>query len=587
MSDQKNLIIAIILCFVIIFGFQYFYEAPKLKSEQENQAAATTTTSDASNAPTNVPGQAPAAATDAAKTDIPGAAIPNSVTRAESLTKAKRVQINTPSLNGSISLTGGRLDDLKLVKFRETIDPQSPEIKLLSPAGSPHPYYAEFGWSPAPGSTIKLPTASTIWNTSGTELTPEKPLELTWDNGEGLVFHRTISVDENYMFSVEQAVQNNTGSEVTLFPYGLISRHGTPKTANFYILHEGPIGVLNDTLEEIDYDDLAEAGTKSFSSTGGWIGITDKFWLTALVPDQKSKVKARFSYAPQGVRYQTDFLNQDGVTAAPGSRAGITNHVFSGAKEVSVLDADEKEYGISRFDLAIDWGWFYFLTKPIYFALEFLNGLIGNLGLAIMALTVIIKLLLLPLAHKSYVSMSKMKRLQPEMVKLREQYGDDKQKLNQEMMALYKREKANPAAGCLPIMMQVPIFFALYKVLFVTLLMRHQPFFGWIHDLSAPDPTTIFNLFGLIPWTPPQFLMIGLLPLLMGISMFLQQRLNPQPADPIQAKIFMFMPIFFTYLLAHFPAGLVIYWTWNNILSMTQQWFIMRRMGVSVSGQKT
>ena len=578
MSDQKNLIIAIILCFVIIFGFQYFVEGPKIDATQQKQA---TTETPASNAPT----QAPGAPTDAAAPNIPGSAIPNSVSREESLLKAERVKINTPSLHGSISLTGARLDDLTLVKFRETIDPTSPEIKLLSPAGSPHPYYAEFGWSPEPGASVKLPASDTVWSTDATELTVEKPLQLVWDNGEGLKFHRTISVDENYMFSVEQKIENNTGKEITLYPYGLISRHGTPEVSKFYILHEGPIGVLNDTLEEINYKDLQEGQSQAFTSTGGWLGITDKFWLAALVPDQKVKMKARFSYAAQGTRYQADFLDQQGVSVANGSTASITNHLFAGAKVVSVLDADEKEYGISRFDLAIDWGWFYFLTKPIYFALEFLDKWIGNLGLSIMALTVFIKLLLLPLAHKSYVSMSKMKRLQPEMVKLREQYGDDKQKLNQEMMALYKREKANPAAGCLPIMLQIPIFFSLYKVLFVTLLMRHQPFFGYIKDLSAPDPTTVFNLFGLIPWTPPHVLMIGFLPLLMGLSMFLQQKLNPQPADPIQAKIFMFMPIFFTYLLASFPAGLVIYWTWNNCLSMAQQWFIMKRMGVSVSGK--
>jgi YidC/Oxa1 family membrane protein insertase len=549
------------------------------KAEQQKQGAVQNTAGGDS--------QTPTVGANPSSPSIPGSAIPNAVSREESLKKAERVRINTPSLHGSISLTGARLDDLTLVKYRETIDPASPEIKLLSPAGSPHPYYAEFGWTPAPDSNINLPNASTVWATNDNQLTPEQPLKLTWDNGAGLIFHRTISIDENYLFTVEQMVENSTGAAVTLYPYGLISRHGTPETTNFYILHEGPIGVFNETLEEVDYDDLSEGADENFTSTGGWIGFTGKFWLTALIPDQTSKIKARFTHADQGDRYQTDFLDQQGINVPSGSTVGITNHLFAGAKVVSVLDTYEEEYGIARFDLAIDWGWFYFLTKPIYFALEFLNSWIGNLGLAIMALTVIIKLILLPLAHKSYVSMSKMKKLQPEMVKLREKYGDDKQKLNQEMMALYKKEKANPAAGCLPIMMQIPIFFALYKVLFVTLLMRHQPFYGWIKDLSAPDPTTVFNLFGLIPWDPPQFLMIGALPLLMGLSMFLQQKLNPQPADPVQAKIFMFMPIFFTYLLASFPAGLVIYWTWNNILSMAQQWFIMRRMGVSVSGEKT
>ena len=578
MSDQKNLVIAIVLCFLIIIGFQYFVEGPQVEQAQQQQTETSTANGD-------TPSQIPSAAVDGASApSVQGATKQSAMTRSQSLQKAERIKINTPALHGSVSLTGARLDDLTLIDYRETVNPTSPEIKLLSPAGSPYPYYAEFGWSPAPGANIKLPGAQTIWATDSTELTPEKPLKLTWDNGEGLIFHRTISVDDNYMFAIEQMVENNTGAPVTLYPYGLISRHGTPETTNFYILHEGPIGVLNETLEEIDYSDLEEGNSESFSSVGGWLGITDKFWLTALVPNQETNIKARFSYAPQGERYQTDFLNQEGSNVPAGETVGLTNHSFAGAKVVSVLDTYEKEYKIDRFDLAIDWGWFYFLTKPIYFALEFLNSWIGNLGLAIMALTVIIKIILLPLAHKSYVSMSKMKRLQPDMVKLREKYGDDKQKLNQEMMALYKREKANPAAGCLPIVLQIPIFFALYKVLFVTLLMRHQPFYGYIKDLAAPDPTTIFNLFGLIPWDPPQFLMIGFLPLLMGLSMYLQQKLNPQPADPVQAKIFLFMPIFFTYLLASFPAGLVIYWTWNNILSMAQQWLIMKRMGVSVSG---
>tara|TARA_R100000005_G_scaffold96082_2_gene80556 strand:- start:4621 stop:6363 length:1743 start_codon:yes stop_codon:yes gene_type:complete len=580
MSDQKNLILAIVLCFLIIFGFQYFVEGPQIEQEQQQEQAQ----SGAADGSTPVPS---ASGGDAA---IPNAQLPatqNTMSREQSLQKADRVRIYTPTLHGSVSLTGARLDDLTLIDYRETVDPASPEIKLLSPAGSPRPYYAEFGWSPAPGATVALPNAQTLWSTEADELTPEKPLKLTWDNGEGLIFHRTISIDEHYMFAIEQRVENNSGNPVTLYPYGLISRHGTPDTTGFYILHEGPIGVFNDTLEEVDYDDLEDGKAQNFTSTGGWLGITDKFWLTALVPDQNANIKARMSYAPQGARYQTDFLNQQGVTIAAGETAGVTNRIFAGAKEVSVLDAYEEQYKISRFDLAIDWGWFYFLTKPIYFALEFLDKLIGNLGLAIMALTVIIKVILLPLAHKSYVSMSKMKKLQPEMLKLRDKYGDDKQKLNQEMMALYKKEKANPAAGCLPILLQIPIFFALYKVLFVTLLMRHQPFFGYIKDLAAPDPTTVFNLFGLIPWDPPQFLMIGFLPILMGISMFLQQKLNPQPADPVQAKIFLFMPFFFTYLLASFPAGLVIYWTWNNILSMAQQWLIMKRMGVSVSGDKS
>ncbi|MBL4740977.1 MAG: membrane protein insertase YidC [Sneathiella sp.] len=577
MSDQKNVILAVVLSFLIIFGFQYFVDTPKI--EEQNAQQATEQSGSRSTAPSPNLGTASAPSV--------GGIVEQTISREESLKSSPRIAINTLSLHGSISLKGARIDDLSLSNYHETVDPSSPEIKLLSPTGSPNPYYADFGWSVSSDLKVKLPNNDTLWKTNSSQLTPDSPLVMTWDNGEGLIFTRTYSLDENYLFTIDQQVRNTGTTDVTLFPYGLISRTGLPETTGFYILHEGPIGVFNETLEELDYDDLTEEGSKSVDSTGGWIGMTDKFWLAALLPDQSVKFKGRFNHIANGDRYQTDYLNQDGVTIPAGGSATATNRLYAGAKEVHVLDKYEEEFGIDRLELAIDWGWFYFLTKPIYFALEFLAEQIGNLGLAILALTVVIKLLLLPLAHKSYVSMSKMKKLQPEMVKLREKFGDDKQELNKEMMALYKREKANPAAGCLPILLQVPIFFALYKVLFVTLLMRHQPFYGWITDLSAPDPTTIFNLFGLIPWTPPEFLLIGALPLLMGVSMFLQQKFNPQPADPVQAKIFMFMPIFFTFLLASFPAGLVIYWTWNNCLSIAQQWYIMRKMGVSVSGQST
>ncbi|OUR75285.1 membrane protein insertase YidC [Alphaproteobacteria bacterium 46_93_T64] len=572
MSDQKNVVLAVVLCFLIIFGFQYFVETPIIEEQAQQQTAEQL---DNGTAPT------PDSKGVSAPAGLPSTA--SLVTREESLNQSPRIQINTPSLHGSIALKGARIDDLSLINYREEVDPESPEIKLLSPSGGPNPYYAEFGWSVSADTKVALPNANTLWSTSSNQLTADTPLILTWDNGEGLLFTRTYSLDSNFLFTIEQKVENATSNDITLFPYGLISRTGMPETTGFYILHEGPIGVFNETLEEIDYDDLVEEGGKTLSSTGGWLGMTDKFWLTALLPDQGAQFKGRFNHVAQGDRFQTDYLNQDGVVVKAGASASTTNRMYAGAKEVEVLDSYEKEFGIDRLELAIDWGWFYFLTKPIYFALEFLANLIGNLGLAILALTVCIKLLLLPLAHKSYVSMSKMKKLQPEMAKLREKHGDDRAKLNEEMMALYKKEKANPAAGCLPIVLQIPIFFALYKVLFVTLLMRHQPFYGWITDLAAPDPTNLFNLFGLIPWTPPEFMMIGALPILMGISMFMQQKFNPQPADPVQAKIFMFMPIFFTFLLASFPAGLVIYWTWNNMLSIAQQWYIMRRMGVPVN----
>lgn len=577
MSDQKNLIIAIVLCFLIIFGFQAFVDPPKVDPQTQTQ----TTT-----------------ATDGGESSVPaveGSAIPAleqspvalALSRSLALKPADRIKISTPNLHGSISLLGGRIDDLTLAGYHETIDPNSNEIVLLSPANAPDPYYAEFGWVRAANSSVKIPDSKTRWTADRRTLTPASPVTLTWDNGEGVVFSRHIAIDENFLFTITQKVSNRSAASTTLFPYGLISRKGEPETQGFFILHEGLIGVMNETLKEVDYDDLVDAEAETGTSTGGWVGITDKFWLTALIPDQSMSFKGRFSHTKIGDRYQTDFLGAKGILIAAGGSAQTVSHFFAGAKEVEVLDAYQENLNIEKFELAIDWGWFYFLTKPIYFALDYLNKLIGNFGLAIIALTFAIKLLLLPLAHKSYVSMSKMKKLQPEMVKLREKHGDDKMKFNQEVMAMYKREKANPAAGCLPIIMQIPIFFALYKVLFVTLLMRHQPFYGWLTDLSAIDPTTIFNLFGLIPWTPPDFLMIGVLPILMGLSMFLQQKLNPQPTDPVQAKIFLFMPLFFTFLLASFPAGLVLYWTCNNVLSIAQQWLIMKRMGVAVNPTAT
>ncbi len=388
-------------------------------------------------------------------------------------------------------------------------------------------------------------------------------------------------MDGDFMFTITQRVENKGNLPVTLHPYGLIRRQGTPEITGFYILHEGPYGVFDGTLLEVDYDDLDDEGLVKKTGTGGWIGITDKYWLTALVPDQKARTDSRFTHREDDGkdRYQVDYLGSKTVVAA-GGRSEVRSHFFAGAKEVDLLDSYMESLGVQRFDLAIDWGWLYFLTKPIFHGLVLINGYVGNFGLAILVLTVGIKLAFFPLANKSYTAMSKMKKLQPEMLKLRERFGEDKARLNQEMMALYKREKTNPASGCLPIVIQIPVFFALYKVLFVTIEMRHTPFYGWIQDLSAPDPYSVFNLFGLLPFALPDFLMIGAWPLFMGLTMFLQQKLNPQPPDPVQAKIFMFLPIMFTFLLARFPAGLVIYWAWNNLLSIIQQWVIMRRMGV-------
>ena len=580
MQDQKNLIMAIVLSVAILVGFQFFIETPRLEREAAEREVAE------SLRPAETPG---AVAPDSrAPVTTPDAVVtPGEIARARDLVidRAARVRISSPRLHGSIALQGGRIDDLTLADYRQTTDPESAEIVLLSPTGAASPYYAEFGWIATGGGDVALPTSATLWQTDNKLLSPDQPVRMTWDNGAGLRFIRTYTMDRDYMFSVTQRIENKTFNPLELRAFGLISRHNTPDTWGYFILHEGPLGVFNETLVEQDYDDLQEAPRgrlQQAPTTGGWIGITDKFWLTALAPDQTSPFTGSFNHKPARTdtdpkdTYQVDYLG-DSINLPAGGSIEVTNRLFAGAKEVRVLDRYHTELGITRFDLAIDWGWFPFLTKPLFQAIDYFHRLLGNFGLAIIMVTIIVKFLFLPLAYKSYASMSRMKQLQPKMVEMREKFGDDRQKLNQEMMELYKREKVNPVSGCLPVLLQIPVFFALYKVLFVTIEMRHQPFYGWIHDLSAPDPTTIFNLFGLIPWTPPDFLAIGVWPLLMGASMFLQQRLNPQPTDPMQARIFQWMPLFFMFLLARFPAGLVLYWTCNNLLSIAQQWFIMKR----------
>ena len=488
-----------------------------------------------------------------------------------------RVAIETPRVHGSFALTGGRIDDLWLSDYRETLDDDSPEVLLLSPLGTPWAYYVEFGWAPSSQGVTKVPDAQTEWTANRETLTPQNPVTLTWDNGEGLVFTREVAIDDNYMIRVNQRVENTGTQSVTLFPYALASRTGMPDTLGFFILHEGPIGVFNETLNEVKYDDLVDDGPITKTSTGGWIGMSDKYWLVALVPDQKTEFQAGFRHSFAGDdKFQVDYL-VNGVTIAPGTIGEVTNRVFAGAKEVETLEAYRASLGIDRFDLAVDWGWLFFLTKPIFQAIDYLYGLIGNFGVAIIVFTAFVRLLFFPLANKSFRSMGRMRMLQPEMTRLREAYKDDRERMTKETMELYKREGVNPLSGCIPILMQIPVFFALYKVLFVTIEMRHAPFYGWIKDLSAPDPTSFVNLFGLIPFDPPGFLTIGIWPLLMGLTMFLQQKLNPAPPDPIQAKVFMFLPVIFTVILAGFPAGLVIYWTANNTLTIAQQWIIMRR----------
>ncbi|MGD9617296.1 MAG: membrane protein insertase YidC [Alphaproteobacteria bacterium] len=569
--EQRNLLLAIVLSVGILIGFQFLIEHFHPAKPPPPPTPATGAVTPAPGVA--VPGVGPQA--------VPGAPpAPAVLTREAAITEQSRVRINTPRLHGSIALRGGRIDDLTLATYHETPNPMSPEVVLLEPSGTGRAYFAEFGWvAGAPGVTV--PGPETVWTASGGPLTPTSPVTLTWDNDQGLVFTRTISIDENYMFTVRDAVRNTTGAPVTLSPYGLISRTGTPQVGGYFILHEGPVGYLAGSLREYGYTSIEPGNPREYTSTGGWLGFTDKYWLTALVPPQDAAVKARFTHRVEsGVdRYQTDFIAPPVTVPADGT-AATAMRLFAGAKEVKLLDA-YAESGIPHFDLAIDFGWFYFLTKPIFLVLQWFYELLGNFGLAILLLTLIIKILFFPLANKSYQAMSKMKLLQPEMIKIRERFPDDKARQQQEMMEMYKRVGANPVAGCLPIIIQIPVFFALYKVLFVTIEMRHAPFYGWIQDLSAPDPTTIFNLFGLLPYTPPYFLMVGAWPLIMGITMYLQMKLNPQPVDPVQARLFMALPFVFTYMLAAFPAGLVIYWAWNNLLSIAQQWLIMRREGAA------
>jgi YidC/Oxa1 family membrane protein insertase len=591
-EENRNLIMAVGLSMLVMFGWYYFIDRPRAEAEQQRLQAT------AQQAPASMT-QAPAPMTVApAAPDVNGVPQPDAVpaapaidpgaqilSRAAMLASTPRIQIDNGQVHGSISLQGGRLDDLTLATYRETVSDASAEIVLLSPAGTPEPYYAEYGFVAADGSKIPLPDHRTVWSADMNQvLRADQTVTMQWDNGAGLKFTRTYALDEHYLFTITEQVENSGAAPVSLMPYGLVSRHYTPEVAGYFILHEGLLGVLGGTLNEITYEDIRDAPSAKIQGAGGWLGITDKYWLVSLIPDQAAEFAGSFSYNPIGARdrYQADYLRA-AVTIAPGQRTEITSRLFAGAKKVSLIDAYTDKYSITLFDRAIDWGWFYFLTKPLFVVIDWFFTLTGNFGIAIILLTLVVKAAFFPLANKSYVAMSKMKKLQPLMLEIREKFPDDKVRQQQEMMDLYKREKANPLSGCLPMLVQIPVFFALYKVLFVTIEMRHAPFFGWINDLAAPDPTSLFNLFGLVPWTPPGFLLIGVWPILMGVSMWMQQRLNPAPTDPVQEKVFMWMPVFFTFLLGTFPAGLVIYWTVNNVLSIIQQALIMKREGAEVS----
>jgi YidC/Oxa1 family membrane protein insertase len=605
MTDNRNTILAIVLSGLVLLGWQYFFNIPQM----EKQRAQSQMQSQLAN-PTATPGAAPGTAApqtgaapspNAPAVNQPASAAP-AVSRDTAIGAGPRIKIETPRLSGSIALKGARIDDLSLVQFRDTVSPVSPAIVLFSPSGTAEPYYAEFGWVAASGSTVKLPDRETPWQQEGTgSLTPSTPITLRYDNGEGISFRRTIAIDDRYLFTLKDDVTNISNSPITLYPFALISRHGTPKVEGYYILHEGLIGYLGDKgLQEYGYKKIDDAKTETFGGkvTNGWLGITDKYWASALLPDTNAALQARFSSNLVGAvrTYQTDYL-EDPQTIAIGGTGTANARLFAGAKEASVvginfpgagLEGYNKQLGLNHFDLLIDWGWFYFLTKPMFLGLDFFYRLFGNFGVSILLVTVIVKTLFFPLANKSYASMAKMKSVQPQLAALKERYPDDKMKQQQEMMEIYKKEKINPIAGCLPVALQIPVFFALYKVLFVTIEMRHAPFFGWIKDLSAPDPTNLFNLFGLLPFDPTHipvlgyYLALGVWPIIMGITMWFQMKLNPTPPDPTQKMIFDWMPLIFTFMLAGFPAGLVIYWAWNNLLSVLQQSYIMKKNGVKV-----
>ncbi len=587
MDNNRNLIVAVALSALVLLGWQFLVAKPQLDQQQRRQAVATQPKK--AEEPANI--AAPPAATPSTPTHLP---------RVKALALGgPRVFIRTPTLEGSLLLAGARFDDLKLKNYHVNIDPKSPEIDLLAPSGSENPYFAQFGWSAANPKTA-VPGAHTPWQLkSGSVLSPGHPVTLVWDNGQGLLFTRTIAVDDQYMFTITDSVAEKSGGPTVLYPYALVVRDGVPKSNSHfttYLLHEGFVGIADESLKDPSYKDFDKDDAKpvNFGSTGGWLGITDKYWMAALVPPQSERFEGVFRATPYGgiKSYQANY-SLSGRKLAPGGAITVTHRLFAGAKVVNTLQQYEKSLGISKFDYAVDWGWFIVLTKPLFWVLDKIYRYVGNFGLAIILATILIRILLFPLANASFKSMGKMKKVQPEMEKIKKRFADDQQRQQQEMMELYKREKVNPLTGCLPMLVQFPILFAFYKVQIVTIEMYHKPFWGWITDLSAPDPTSYANLFGLLPYAVPQtlpgilgsaafLLHVGAWPLLMGVTQWVQFKMNPAPTDPIQAKMFGLMPLIFTFMFAAFPSGLVIYYTWNNLLSMAQQGYMMKREGVPI-----
>ena len=592
MDDNRNMLMFVATAAAILFGFQFFYEGPRLevaaeKARIEREAkkeaydeAVRNGTAKASDAPKTASSEPSLGFDLPVIKDMPKP-------REDVISNTARITFKTDSIEGSISLKGGRFDDVTLLKYKETMDENSLNVSLLSPSGTENTYYAEFSWLAA--GNRKTPDANTLWTANKSELIAGGSVTLSWDNGEGLKFSRLIELDDDYMFTVTQRVENGAVGDVVMRPYGLISRGSIPNATAMIILHEGPLWTLDEGREEQDYSDLvdlaedsdlkaSERMVKGHSNAGGWIGFTDKFWLVSLIPDQNKAVDTRLFYNKAAMRYQTQFSNPT-MTVPAGEIIENKVMLYVGALKDNIIEGYAEKYEIKLFDRAIDWGWLHFLTKPIFYLLNFFYGFVGNFGFAILLLTLTIKGALFPMANKQYASMGKMKLLQPQMKKLKDKYGDDKAKMQKATMELYKKEKVNPLASCMPLFIQMPIFFALYKVLYISIDMRHAPFILWIKDLSAPDPMLVTNLFGLIPWEPTGFLALGVLPILMGVTMWMQQKLSPQTgADPMQQKIFAMLPIVFTFILAGFAVGLVVYWTWNNILTIIQQWLIMNKL---------